>query len=356
MNILGIGTIFSGGRGVDRFKAALESGSSNVSETISKGRTLHAHRVSLDGITDGAIKKIRRADRISKMSVLAASEAMLSSGIPLSSMERPGIIVASALGAHVTTFEFLDNIIEYGDSRVSPITFSNSVHNASASYVSSVLGIHGPTISITDFAFPFQHALQLAGLWLDEGRCDYVLVGAAEEYGDVLGYACEQKLGSSAGGRITPFGFKNTRCIPGEGSAFFLLGPSPSEGAIAQVSEVSFGHDRSEETPAADLLIIDTDGMSGDESTYLNIIGKHETAASYTSLWGSMMTGSAFHCAAGALMLKEQAYYPNPVSAENSLDIKLLDTSGPAQIESIHCLKCDCSSTHASITLKKPAG
>ena len=87
----------------------------------------------------------------------------------------------------MTTFDFLNDILDYGDTSVSPTTFSNSVHNAAASYVSLCLNIRGPTMTVTQFRFSFPAALQLAMAWLEQGRCDYALVGAADQYGDVLG-------------------------------------------------------------------------------------------------------------------------------------------------------------------------
>ncbi len=47
--------------------------------------------------------------------------------------------MATAFGPHVTTFNFLDDILDHGDAAVSPTTFSNSVHNAAASYIAMAL-------------------------------------------------------------------------------------------------------------------------------------------------------------------------------------------------------------------------
>ena len=104
---------------------------------------------------------MRRADKLSKMAVLAAADALQDSGLE-NAKQRTGIILATSFGAHQTTFDFLDDIIDYGEAQVSPTTFSNSVHNAAVSYIASVLDITGPTLTVTRFSFPFQSALQLA--------------------------------------------------------------------------------------------------------------------------------------------------------------------------------------------------
>ncbi len=341
IDILGIGTIFAGGRGIESFEDALIN-SRSFAAPDEKGR--YACRVSLDGVTDPSLKKIRRADKLSKMAVLAASEAASFGAIDPADT---GVIVSTALGAHVTTFEFLDDILDYGDAGVSPTTFSNSVHNAAASYISSVLGIQGPTVTITEFAFSLHHALVLAGLWIGEGRCKHVLVGGVEQYGEVLGHVAGRMLHPSE--RISPFGFNRTGCVPGEGAAFFLLGPQSSGDAIARIAAVGFDENAATES----LLVIDTDGMLPDESGYLAAIPDGMPVASYSPVFGSSMSSSAFHLTASALMLRRGAGFPNPVT-ENPSGIKLYEPSPAVPLKSIRCLRLDCAGSRGWISLKKP--
>ena len=122
-------------------------------------------------LTDKAVLKgMRRADRFSKMAVLAAWDAVEDSGIAIRGGEgRLGIILATAFGPQATAFRFLDEIIDHGDGRASPTLFSHSVHNAAASYVASALKSRGPTLTVTQFAFSFHQALA-ACRRLDPGR------------------------------------------------------------------------------------------------------------------------------------------------------------------------------------------
>ena len=323
---------------------------------------------------------MRRSDKLSKMAVLSASDALKSSGIEnLSPSPNPssrhigregekiGVIVATAFGAHVKTFDFLNDILDYGEDSVSPTTFSNSVHNAAASYVSSALDIHGPTLTVTQFYFSFQYAMQLARAWLNEKRCDYILVGAVEQYGDVLGYVYDCKLTPAPDGRIKPFNFNPTFQVPGEGAVFFLMGRENSENSFCEVENIVIGEDRQFKT-GVDLNIIDTDGMLPDESVYMQSISPDIHTAAYSPLFGSMMTGSAFNCAAGALMLKNQKYYANPV-LDNPHGINILIGNNPplskvgmggfseqtkrSDIELIRCIRYSCHSEKAAIYLRK---
>jgi 3-oxoacyl-[acyl-carrier-protein] synthase II len=352
MNILGMGIVFARGRGIDSLDRALNEGWQRPAEVEIKGRKSIAYRVDQQVISDRTLlKNIRRADKLSKMAVVAASEALAGSGIDDLNRKRIGIITATALGAHVTTFDFLDDIIEYGDARVSPTTFSNSVHNAAASYISSALGIEGPTLTVTQFFFAFHSALQLAQLWLNEGRCEYVLAGAVEQYGDVLAYIHDTKLTTATDGRIRPFNFKPVYQVPGEGSVFFLLGNKKQDKIFCEIHNISVSADEKDMTQA-DLDIIDTDGLLADESNYKDCLSPAIPAASYSPLFGSMLSGSAFNCAAGALMLRNQTAYASPVT-DNPHGLNIVINTAPCNIELIRCVRYNCFNEKAAVFLRK---
>lgn len=356
MNILGMGIVFTRGRGIDSLDKALHEGWQRPAEVEIKGRKSSAYTVDQQTISDRTLlKNMRRADKLSKMAVVAASDALESSGIKDVNRKRVGIITATALGAHVTTFNFLDDILQYGDAGVSPTTFSNSVHNAAASYISSALGIEGPTLTVTQFFFAFHSALQLARAWLDEGRCDYVLAGAVEQYGDVLGYIHDTKLAPAPDGRIRPFNFKPAYQVPGEGSVFFLLGNKQQDNSFCEIHNISVNTDE-RDILQADLDIIDADGLLEDETVYKNCLSPAIHAASYSPLFGSMLSGSAFNCAAGALMLKNQKIYASPVT-DNFNGLNIVSETRPRSIELIRCIRYNCLDEKAEIYLRgKPNG
>lgn len=355
MNILGIGIIFNRGMGIDCYENALKQGwqmPASVESLRRKDKKSFVYQVDLETIPDRTLlKKMRRADKFSKMAVVAAADALKGSGIGNIDRKGMGIILATAFGAHATTFDFLDDILDYGEAAVSPTTFSNSVHNAAASYISSSLGINGPTLTITRFDFPFQYALQLAQIWLNQGRCEYVLAGAVEQYGDVMGYIYGKKLTPVCDGKMRPFNFNPTCQVPGEGAAFFLLSKKGSENLFCKVSDVGINREP-KPTMGADLNIIDADGMLNDESGYKTAVSPDTPVAAYSPLFGSMPIGSAFNCAAGALMLKKQMVYANPVT-DNPHGINILAETKHSDIERIDCIRYNCYNEKAVICLKK---
>lgn len=353
MNILGIGMVSFQGYGVSAWETALQNGwqpPAEFPEPRAADGKRQVCRVDLDAAPDRTLlKKIRRADKLSKMAVLAAADALADSGIPDIAGKRVGIILATAFGAHVTTFDFLDGILDYGDANVSPTTFSNSVHNAAASYVSSSLHIQGPTLTVTQFRFSFQMALQLAKTWLEQGRCEYLLVGGVDQYGEVLGYVSDRKLPPAADGRIRPFVLNPSGHLPGEGAAFFLLGNGAGNGGYCAVDRVVTGDDP-DQGKRVDVNVIEADGMLADETAYLSSLEADIPVTAYSPLVGSIMTGGAFNLAAAALMLKRQTLFAAPVQ-DNPHGLRLVAETGPARLGSIRCIGCNCHGEKAVIYL-----
>ncbi len=200
MNINGIGIVCNYGRGLAVVKAALEAG---------RAPDILASRVNNDILKDKIFShEARRSGRFDRLAVLAALDALADSGINREVEKNDiGIILATAFGPHVTTFRFLDDILSFKESDVSPILFSHSVHNAAVSYVSALSGIRGPTLTVTRFSRAFEEALTLAQAWLEQKRTRYVLVGAVDEHSSIMEY-------------ITRFESANAF---GEGGVFFVV-------------------------------------------------------------------------------------------------------------------------------------
>ena len=345
MNIAGIGVVFSGGRGISSYDDALKHGWVKPEDS--------GYHVKEESIIDKRALGggIRRADRFSKMAVLAASDAVVDSDINLNKKKSSlGIIVSTAFGPHVTTFRFLDDMLEYGDRNASPTIFSNSVHNAAASYIASVLESRGPTITLTQFAFSFHQALILARAWLYEERCEYVLVGSVDECGAVMEYICRQKLRIAGDGRIKPFDFSATPvAVPGEGSVFFLMTLKKAHKKYCGITAISLNNKEAEKDKS-DMLILDADGMAGDETEYQKIAKSGVCVSGYSPIFGSMMTGTSFNCAAAALMLKNQVRYACPVQ-DNPHSVDICTKTEQVNIERINCVRYNCRGEKAVIKL-----
>ncbi len=227
LEVHGIGVINARGRGGDGTERQQDESEAN---SVQNGRI--APKLLKDGKT---LKKLRRADRFSKMAALAAQDAVdqaAAAGMLLSA-SNPGIVLSTAFGPHQTTFDFLDDIIDFGDHSVSPTKFSHSVHNAAAAYMAIMLASRGPACTVTDFNQPFHAALLTAAVWLNQKRCEFVLAGYAEEASAPMEYILRNQALAGNGQTDTkhrdsfsPTPFKmlpQTDACPAEGSVFLAL-------------------------------------------------------------------------------------------------------------------------------------
>lgn len=204
MIITGVGVVSPAGSGMEALKSVLQSNMPPLPMPMGTREKLPVLQVPAEVFKNPLLSPVRRADRFSKMSLLAALEAWQGTqAVP----ERVGIILASACGPHATVFKFVNDLLEFGESQSSPTVFSQSVHAAAASMIASAIKSHGPVLNVADLRFPFETALELAEAWLNEGRCDVVLVGATEECSEVYVHAISRMWGD--------------RFVPGEGSFFF---------------------------------------------------------------------------------------------------------------------------------------
>ncbi|EKD28377.1 MAG: beta-ketoacyl synthase [uncultured bacterium] len=162
-----------------------------------------------------SLSKMRRAGKFAKLALMGAENCILDSGISPCGNESMGLIIATGLGAHVETFEYIDSLLDFGEKNPSPIKFTHSLHNCAATYISTKLKINGPCITIADFYHSFENALLTADTWLNLGVCKYVLLGALDECGSVLSYVFDNL--ANKGKEV--FDCKKA----GEGAVFFML-------------------------------------------------------------------------------------------------------------------------------------
>ena len=342
LSIEGIGILCARGRGIEEFDTALRAG---WVPPLFNAEGRPAYRINAEDLADREVlTRARRADRFSKMTVLAAYDALVDGGSGSGERLEMGIIVATALGAHASIFRFLDDIIDFGEFEVSPTTFVHTLHNAAASYATSVLGCQGPTVTVTQFYFAFHEALQVAYAWLAEGRVERVLVGVTEECSPAMEYIYTEKMSIAYDGRMRPLSCSPTpTVVPGEGSAFFLLSFDETRSKYGCISEIDVGPQR-KAPDGCNLYVIGANAMGGSEEFYEQIFSHGINAAAYSDLYGGMMSGAAFECAAGALMLKNQLRYGSTVLGK-PVTWCVSTTTRPYELDAILCVahnpQCD---------------
>ena len=354
MNVAGIGIVFTRGRGVDALETAMKEGwiPPSAGGSSRESSTIAAYRIPDDAYAcKGAVRRLRRADRFSRIATASAMDAVADSGLDIEAREDSiGLILATAFGPHDTNFRFLDETLEFGETLGSPTIFSNSLHNVAASHVGTMLGVRGPTLTVTTFSFAFHEALVLAEAWLSEGRCSHVLVGTADVCGAVMEYACGEMLNLAADGKIKPFALASSpAAVPGEGSAFFVL---TAEDTVPRYCRISVQPDG--DSPVGNfpnLTLLDADGTGGDESGYLELVDSDVPVAAYTPLFGSILTGSGIHAVIAALMLRDRVFYKSPVG-NNPHHLQTRAAAKQEQLRRIDCIRLVCDGRSRRVSLR----
>jgi len=186
-------------------------------------------------------KKLRRTDHFTQLALLAACYAIEDAGFKLNEFkgENIGVILATGHGAMNTTYAFKDSINSRGDSFSSPTLFSKSVHNAAMSNLTIQLGLTGPNLTISQHSFSFQSALLTACLWINEGSCEYVMVGGVDEFSETLGY-CIERFNDEKKSVLDYNNAYTKKTAPGEGASFFILSKSDFTGKKEKMKHPGF--------------------------------------------------------------------------------------------------------------------
>jgi len=283
--VLGLGVAGAFGSGAAALERAL-AGEAPAPAAVrlrgaGQGEVRQAYLVDLAPLERFVPKRaLRRLDRFSRLAQLGGRLCLEDAGLGPEAAADFGLVLATGYGATATTFSFLDSCIDDGDALASPTHFSNSVHNAAAAHLAILLGIRGPSCTVSQFGHSFAMALATARGWLQEGRVSRVLLGAVDEVCDVLAY-CHGRLGAPEAS------------LPGEGAAFFLLGEQDAGAGRGAAFGRAGLMPESFAPPAAEARIeaVCGSGLAG--------------------LYGSMPTGQALDAAA-AVLFQEQGELQTP--------------------------------------------
>lgn len=118
---------------------------------------------------------LRRMDRLSKLSLLAAIRAQKDA--QFSDMETVGTVFGSVFGPLQTNLSLAKYIVEDDIEGVSPTMFANTVNNACVGYVCMELGCKGVSTMLLSSNY-VGYAIQL----LKSNKAETILTGGIEEY------------------------------------------------------------------------------------------------------------------------------------------------------------------------------
>jgi 3-oxoacyl-[acyl-carrier-protein] synthase II len=127
-------------------------------------------------------KEAKRMDRFVQYAVVAAHEAIRSSGLDLDTADRRriGVIIGSGIGG-METFEAQHRaLVEKGPGRVSPFFIPMMISDMAAGQVSIQFGLQGPNFCTVSACASGAHAIGEALRLLRAGDADVIVAGGAE--------------------------------------------------------------------------------------------------------------------------------------------------------------------------------
>ncbi|WP_370010193.1 beta-ketoacyl synthase N-terminal-like domain-containing protein [Nocardia cyriacigeorgica] len=176
--ITGIGTILPGGANAGELLSAYRSGTLEGYD----GTELALTAMDFDPAPFLSPKQRRRMDRLGIPAVASSRMALDDGGLDPEAVDsdRIGVIVGTGLGPVESMEKFTVPVLESGVTAANPAVFPNTVYNAAAGQVSMVLGVRGPTSTLTAAHAAGATALGVAHDLLRTGAADAALCPAVD--------------------------------------------------------------------------------------------------------------------------------------------------------------------------------
>jgi nodulation protein E len=234
--ITGIGVFASTGKNAESFHEALVQGRSAVRRIQQFDPSpltvqIAAEVADYDPLAYFPAKRLDLLDRFSQFALLAAKEAMDSSGLQLRDEERPrfGVVTGTGMGG-ATTFEsgYYKLFAEHA-TRLHPFTIPKIMHNAATSQICMDFGAQGPALTTATACSSSGHAIGEAFHLIKFGMADMMLTGGTEApitFGMIRSWESVRVLAPGNGDpskACRPFSLDREGLVMGEGAAMFMF-------------------------------------------------------------------------------------------------------------------------------------
>jgi len=234
--ITGMGVFSSTGKNRDHFFENLVQGRSGVrpiSQFDASSLSIKIAAEIPDYIPEEYFpsKRLDVLDKFAQFALIAAGEAMASSGITIGEEERPrfGVVMGSGMGGAGSYDAGYHNLYAKQVTRLHPFTIPRIMHNAATSHICMEFGAQGPALSTATACSSSGHAIGEAFHLIKFGLADVMLAGGAEApitYGVMRCWEAVRVLSSGNGNPATacrPFSADRKGMVIGEGSGVLLL-------------------------------------------------------------------------------------------------------------------------------------
>jgi beta-ketoacyl-acyl-carrier-protein synthase II len=234
--ITGIGVFASTGKNAESFHDAMVQGRSAVRriqqfDPSSLTVQIAAEVPDYDPLAYFPAKRLDLLDRFSQFALLAAKEAMDSSGVQLRDEERPrfGVVTGTGMGGAQTFESGYYKLFAEQATRLHPFTIPKIMHNAATSQICMDFGAQGPALTTATACSSSGHAIGEAFHLIKFGMADMMLTGGTEApitFGMIRSWESVRVLALGNGDpskACRPFSLDREGLVMGEGAAMFLF-------------------------------------------------------------------------------------------------------------------------------------
>ncbi len=234
--VTGIGVFASSGKSANQFFDTLAQGRSAVRhiqqfDPSQLSVQIAAEVPDYDPLAYFPAKRLDLLDRFSQFALLAAKEAMESSGLQLKDQERPRFGVVTGTGmAGATTFDAgYFNLYAKQATRLHPFTIPKIMHNAATSQICMEYGAQGPSFTTATACSSSGHAIGEAFHLIKYDMADVMMAGGSEApitFGMLRTWESVRVLATGNGDpskACRPFSADREGLVMGEGAAIVML-------------------------------------------------------------------------------------------------------------------------------------
>ncbi len=234
--ITGIGVFASTGKNVDSFFKMLVEGRSAIRrirqiDPASLSVQIAAEIPDYEPTDYFPAKRLDLLDRFSQFGLLAAKEAMETSGLELRDEERSrfGVVMGTGMGGATTFDSGYYSLYVKQAVRLHPFTIPKIMHNAATSQICMEFGAQGPALTTATACSSSGHAIGQAFHLVKFGIADLMLAGGSEApitYGMIRSWESVRVLAPGNGDptrACRPFSADRDGLVIGEGAGVLLL-------------------------------------------------------------------------------------------------------------------------------------
>lgn len=176
-------------------------------------------------------KRLDLIDRFTEFGLVAAKQAVESSGLQVSDEGRPrfGVMMGAGMGGAQTYEQGYCSLFAKGATRVHPFTIPKSMHNAATSQICMEYGAQGPSLATSTACSSSGHAIGEAFRHIKYNFADVMLAGGSESpvtFGIMRFWESLRVLATGNGDprhACRPFSADREGLVMGEGAAVLVL-------------------------------------------------------------------------------------------------------------------------------------